>query len=55
MNNSFLNAEELAQIDLESYGMDVLFGRRASFYSPGKISLFYNVRIDVLMISVPYR
>lgn len=46
MNNSFLNAEELAQIGLKSYGVNVLISRRASFYSPVKISLGNNVRID---------
>ena len=46
MNNSFLNAEELAHIGLKSYGTNVLISRKASFYSPGKISLCNNVRID---------
>lgn len=46
MNNSFLNEEELAQIGLKIYGVNVLISRKASFYSPEKISLGNNVRID---------
>lgn len=46
MNNSFLNSEELARIGLKSYGTNVLISRKASFYSPGEISLGNNVRID---------
>jgi len=46
MSSSFLNAEELAQIGLKSYGVNVLISRNVSFYSPGTISLGNNVRID---------
>ena len=46
MNSSFLNAEELVQIGFKSYGTNVLIIRKASFYSPEKISLGKSVRID---------
>lgn len=46
MNNSFLNIEELSQIGLKNYGVNVLISRKVSFYSPETISLGNNVRID---------
>lgn len=46
MSNSFLNAKELALIGLKSYGTNVLISRKASIYSPSKISLGNYVRID---------
>lgn len=44
--NSFYSEEELASIGFKSYGKNVLISRKASIYSPGKISLGNNVRID---------
>jgi len=44
--NSFLSKAELAQIGFKSYGENVLISKRASLYSPEKIILGNNVRID---------
>ncbi len=46
MVNSFYSEEELKNIGLGSVGENVLISRRASIYSPDKISIGDNVRID---------
>lgn len=46
MKTSFYTPEELAQIGLKSYGEDVRISRYAQIYSPEKISIGDNVRID---------
>ena len=43
---SFYSREELSQIGLKSFGNDVLISRYARIYSPHKISIGDNVRID---------
>ncbi len=43
---SFYNSQELKKIGLKKYGNSVLISRKASIYSPEKISLGNNVRID---------
>ena len=43
---SFYSAEELEQIGFKSYGCNVLISKKASIYSPEKISIGNNVRID---------
>ena len=44
--NSFYNKEELASIGLKQVGVNVLISRNAQIYSPEKIILGDNVRID---------
>lgn len=44
--NSFYTEEELTEIGLKSYGTNVLISRKTSIYSPNKISIGNNVRID---------
>ncbi len=44
--NSFYSEEELKKIGFQSYGENVCVSRNASIYSPEKISLGNNVRID---------
>ena len=44
--NSFYNESELAGLGLNSFGKNVLISRKSSFYSPEKISIGDNVRID---------
>lgn len=46
MKTSFYSQEELSQLGLKSYGKNVLISRNAQFYSPEKISIGNNVRID---------
>lgn len=46
MNTSFYSTEELAALGLNSFGKDVLISRKASIYSPGRISIGSNVRVD---------
>ncbi|MCI9296572.1 MAG: acyltransferase [Lachnospiraceae bacterium] len=53
MNNSFLSYEELENIGFKRLGgvkdrkdMDILISRKASIYSPEKISIGNHVRID---------
>lgn len=46
MKTSFYTPEELAQIGLKSYGENVRISRYAQIYSPEKISIGDNVRID---------
>lgn len=46
MNNSFYSYEELKELGLKSFGNNVLISRKASLYSPEKISVGNNVRID---------
>jgi galactoside O-acetyltransferase len=46
MSTSFLNEEELTLLGLKSYGVNILISRKASIYSPEKITLGNNVRID---------
>lgn len=43
---SFLSQEEIAELGFKSCGKDVKISRFARFYSPGKISIGHNVRID---------
>jgi len=43
---SFYTEEELAGFGLKKYGNNVLISRKCSIYSPEKISLGDNVRID---------
>jgi len=43
---SFYTEEELAQLGLKKYGNNVFISRKCSIYSPQKISLGDNVRID---------
>jgi len=44
--NSFYSPEELKNIGLNKYGENVLISRYANFYSPHKITIGDNVRID---------
>lgn len=44
--NSFYSEKELAEIGFHSYGNNVLISRFARFYSPEKITIGNNVRID---------
>lgn len=44
--NSFYTKEELGTLGLKSYGDNVLISRKVSIYSPQKISIGNNVRID---------
>lgn len=46
MKTSFYTPEELAQLGLKSYGKNVRLSRYAQIYSPEKISIGDNVRID---------
>jgi acetyltransferase-like isoleucine patch superfamily enzyme len=46
MINSFYSPEEIPKIGLKSYGNNVLISRLARFYSPEKIEIGNNVRID---------
>jgi galactoside O-acetyltransferase len=47
MNNcSFYNERELSTLGLKGYGENVLISSKASIYSPEKISIGNNVRID---------
>ena len=44
--NSFLSLEELEKIPFKSIGKNVLISRHASIYSPERISIGINVRVD---------
>lgn len=44
--NSFLTVKEISEIGFKSFGKNVLISRNAKFYSPEKISIASNVRID---------
>lgn len=44
--NSFYTEEELQKLGLKKYGHTVLISRKCSIYSPEKISIGDNVRID---------
>lgn len=44
--SSFLTDEELSQLGLKSYGVGVKISRYAQIYSPEKITIGDNVRID---------
>ena len=44
--NSFYSEIELKEIGLKSYGSNVLISRKCSIYTPEKISIGNNVRID---------
>ena len=44
--NSFYTDSELKELGLKSVGKNVLLSRKASIYSPEKISIGSNVRID---------
>ena len=44
--SNFLNEQELAALGLKSYGKNVLIGRYAVLYSPEKLEIGNNVRID---------
>lgn len=46
MKTSFYTEEELFNLGLKSYGKDVKISRFAQLYSPEKISIGNNVRID---------
>jgi acetyltransferase-like isoleucine patch superfamily enzyme len=46
MGNSFYSGEELLTIGLKTIGKNVLISRFARFYSPDKIEIGNNVRID---------
>ena len=46
MSNSFYTKEELKQLGLKKYGDNVFISRKASIYSPEKIEIGSNVRID---------
>jgi galactoside O-acetyltransferase len=43
---SFYSQEELQNLGLKSFGSNVLISRKCSLYSPDKISIGNNVRID---------
>lgn len=44
--SNILTAKEIEELGLQSVGKNVLISRKASFYSPEKISIGDNVRID---------
>ncbi|WP_243349657.1 acyltransferase [Parabacteroides sp. FAFU027] len=44
--NSFYSDNELLELGLKSFGKNVLISRKASLYSPEKINIGDNVRID---------
>lgn len=44
--NSFFSIDELKQLGLKSFGEKVLISKKCSIYSPEKISIGDNVRID---------
>jgi galactoside O-acetyltransferase len=44
--NSFYTENELKNLGLNSYGENVLISKKVSIYSPSKISIGDNVRID---------
>ncbi len=44
--NSFYSFEELSKLGLRSFGENVLISKKSSIYSPQKISIGNNVRID---------
>jgi galactoside O-acetyltransferase len=46
MKTSFYTEQEISQLGLKSYGKNVLISRYAQIYSPEKISIGDNVRID---------
>ena len=46
MKTSFYTEQEISQLGLKSYGQNVLISRYAQIYSPEKISIGDNVRID---------
>lgn len=45
-HTSFYSKSELSKIGLNKYGSNVLISRKASIYSPDKITLGNNIRID---------
>jgi len=44
--NSFYTEKELAELGLKQYGKNVLISRKVSIYSPARISIGNDVRID---------
>jgi len=46
ISNSFYSEEEISHLGLKQYGHHVLISRKASIYSPEKISMGNDVRID---------
>ena len=44
--SSFYTEEELQDVGFKKYGKNVLISKKSSIYSPDKISLGNNVRID---------
>ena len=46
MKTSFYSEEELLEIGFKSVGQNVFISKKASFYSPEKITIGNNVRID---------
>lgn len=54
MKTSFYTEKELPSLGLKSYGNNVLISRHARIYSPEKISIGNNVRIDDFCILSGY-
>lgn len=46
MHNSFYSEKELCSLGLKHYGSNVKISKKVSFYSPQKIKIGNNVRID---------
>ncbi len=46
MGTSFYKEEELRKIGIRKYGRNVLISRKASIYSPERLIIGDNVRID---------
>ena len=46
MRTSFYKEEELRKIGIKKYGRNVLISRKASIYSPERLTIGDNVRID---------
>lgn len=46
LKNSFYSKGELSELGFKEIGENILISKKASFYSPEKISLGNNVRID---------
>ncbi len=51
--NSFYSPSELKNFEFRSYGENVLISRKASIYSPDRISFGNNVRVDDFCILSP--
>lgn len=46
MTNSFYSRDELDDLGLHSFGLNVFISKKASIYSPGLLTIGDNVRID---------